>query len=265
VFGRLPNIAAPSGFNEWILHRTLYDHDPRLKTICDKLAVREFIRRCAGPEYLVPLLGVWEDPASVPWHELPRSFVLKPNHSSGLVAIVRTDAERDPVALATQAADWLKHDFFDTNFEWGYRNLPRRLLAEPLLAGPAGAPLAEAAVFTFHGKAAVIRVKTGEKLTPAERANWFDAQGRALPPLSARQTAGDYVLSANDVKIVVPLAERIAAGFSHLRVDMYLTDEGPKIGELTSYENAGLKQWTPPEWDEKLGRLWAAGAPLAKR
>jgi hypothetical protein len=261
VFGRLPNIDAPSGFNEWILHRTLYDRDPRLPVICDKLAVREFIRERAGTEFVVPLLGVWTDPASIPWETLPERFVLKPNHSSGPVALVRTDAERDPAALSARAAEWLKHDFFDVNFEWGYRNMPRRLLAEPLLTGPGGAPPAEMRILTFHGKAALIRVLTGEKRSPGWRSNWFDVEGRPMPISTASCATGDFVLATRDARRIAAIAERVSTGFSHLRVDFYLTDEGPKIGELTAYLGAGMTSWQPTEWDEKLGRLWSAGAP----
>jgi len=263
VFGRTPCLDAPSSFNEWILHRTLYDRDPRLKIICDKLAVRDFIRERAGPQFVVPLLGVWPDPASIPWDTLPRRFVLKPNHSSGPVAIVRTDTERDPAALAAKAAGWLKHDFFDINFERGYRDMPRRLLAEPLLTGPGGGPLAEAQVFTFHGVPSFIRLVTGQRRMPDRRENWFDMEGRVLP-LRATYPLGDFVLSPNDAGTVAALAERIAANFRHLRVDIHLTCSGPKVGELTPYHGAGMAKWTPPEWDEKFGRLWAAGARAEK-
>jgi hypothetical protein len=258
ALGRQPNIEAPKTYNERILHRILYDRDPRLRTICDKLAVRDFIRQHAGPEFVVPLLGVWKDPASIPWDSLPQRFVLKPNHSSGPVAVVRGDAERDPVALAAKAAEWLRQDYFDVTFEWGYRGIPRRVLAEPLLVGPGGEPLAEAQVLTFHGKAALIRVMTGDKLAPSRRANWFDVQSQALP-IRGMTPAGDFVLSASDAGIIVPVAERVAAGFSHLRVDFHLADDGPRICELTPYHLAGRAQWKPPEWDEKLGRLWGAG------
>jgi TupA-like ATPgrasp len=95
---------------------------------------------------------------------------------------------------------------------------------------------------------------------PSRRENWFDLDTRALP-LGTTCQIGDFVLSAHDARIVVPLAERVAAGFSQLRVDIHLTGEGPKIGELTAYHGAGRVPWKPPEWDEKLGRLWAAGAP----
>ncbi len=87
------------------------------------------------------------------------------------------------------------------------------------------------------------------------RDNWYDAAGVRLP-LRVKATPGDFVLSENDIRILVPVAERVSAGFSHLRVDFYLTSDGPKIGELTPYHVAGTAKWNPPEWDEKLGRLW---------
>jgi hypothetical protein len=261
AFGRLPRIDAPSGFNEWILHRMLHDRDPRLRTVCDKLAVRDFVRQHAGPEFVVPLLGSWQDPASIPWDSLPRRFVLKPNHSSGRFAIVRTDADRNPAALSAKAARWLRDDFFDANLEWGYLGMPRRLLAEPLLTGPAGEPLAEPHVYTFHGKAAYIGVLADSKLTGKRSENWFDAAGRPLSISTNEYPVGEFALSAHDAKVVVALAERVAAGFDHMRVDIWLTDEGPKIGELTPYNCAGRMRWKPPEWDEKFGRLWQAGPP----
>jgi len=262
IFGCLPSVDAPSGFNDWMLRRILYDRDPRLRTICDKLAMRDFVRERAGPDSVVPLLGIWTGPASIRWDSLPRRFVLKPNHSSGPIAIVRTEADRDPAALSAMAAKWLRHDFFDVNLEWGYRNLPRRLLAEPLLAGADGGPPVEAQVLTFQGKAALIRVIRGDKETPGRRENWFDVEGRALP-VRTRIAVGDYVLCANDARSVVALAERVAAGFSHLRVDCYITGDRPKIGELSAYMTGGRVQWKPPEWDKKLGRLWQGGAPTA--
>ncbi len=58
--GIAPRLNSPVSFNEHILHRIIYYRDPRLKVICDKLAVRDFILQHAGPEFAVPLLGVWE-------------------------------------------------------------------------------------------------------------------------------------------------------------------------------------------------------------
>ena len=100
---RPPQIDPPVTFNDHMLHRLLYDRDPRLKITNNKLAAREMIRREVGEEFLVPLLGVWKDPSEIEWHKLPERFVLKPSHLSGAVALVRTPEDRNPTALAAQA------------------------------------------------------------------------------------------------------------------------------------------------------------------
>jgi hypothetical protein len=40
----------------------LHDKNPVYTQLCDKLAVREYVSRLAGRQYLIPLLGVWENP-----------------------------------------------------------------------------------------------------------------------------------------------------------------------------------------------------------
>ena len=251
----MPRLNPPVSFNEHILHRILCDRDPRLKIICDKLTVRDFIRQHAGPEFVVPLLGVWKDPAEIDWDCLPQRFVLKPSHSSGPVAFVRNDTDRDPILLAEKGKNWLGYDFFDKSLEWGYLGIPRHLLAEPLLTSADGGPPVEVLVFTFFGKAKFIRVLTGGKLSPDLRDNWFDTAGARLP-IRLKAAPSDFVLSREEIRTLVPVAESVSADFSHLRVDFYLTGSGPKIGELTPYNSAGKERWNPPEWDEKLGRLW---------
>lgn len=253
--GLVPRLNPPVSFNEHILHRILYDRDPRLKIICDKLAVRDFIRQRVGPEFLVPVLGVWQNPSDIAWERLPQSFVLKPSHASGPVLLIPAEADRQFEDWAEQVKGWLDYDYFDISYEWGYRGIPRRLLAEPLLKGADGGPPVEVQVMTFSGKAAFIRVFSGGKLSPEMRDNWFDAKGNRLP-FRVLSTPGDYEFSEDDLKMLVPLAERVSEGFSHLRVDFYLTDVGPKIGELTAYHIAGLAQWNPLDWDEKLGQLF---------
>ena len=136
--------------------------------------------------------------------------------------------------------------------EWGYRNLPRRLLAEPLLRGPDGASLAEAQVFTFHGRAAIVRVRYGVKGIENHLAAYFDAQGNPLPMAWLRPHLAPP--PAPEVfQRLISLAESLSAGFSHLRVDFHLTADGPMVGELTTYTGAG----TIVKLDGVFGRMWA--------
>lgn len=264
IHGVAPRLDPPITFNEHILHRILFDRDPRLKVLNDKLAVRDFIRARVGEDYVVPLLGVWSDPALVEWDRLRVPFVLKPNHSCGPITYVRTESDLDRVRLTALARGWLAVDYFDTSLEWGYRNLPRRLLAEPLLRGPDGAALAEAQVFTFHGRAAIVRVRYGVKGSDDRREARFDAQGTLLPMPWLRPEL-DLRPTPEVFQRLITLAETLSAGFSHLRVDFNLTADGPMIGELTPYTGGSTHHWRHPEWNSVFGRMWAEQAPQPGR
>lgn len=264
IHGVAPRLDPPITFNEHILHRILFDRDPRLKVLNDKLAVRDFIRARVGEDYVVPLLGSWSDPALVAWDRLPVPFVLKPNHSSGPIAYVRTEAELDRARLTALARGWLAEDYFDTSMEWGYRNLPRRLLAEPLMRGPDGAALIEAQVFTFHGRAAMLRVLVGLKGSDERREVCFDARG-VLVPQTTSLLQSEVRIEPELFDRLIALAETLGAGFSHLRVDFNLTADGPMIGELTPYTGGSTHHWRHPEWNGVFGRMWAEQAPQPGR
>jgi hypothetical protein len=261
IHGVAPRLDPPVTFNEHILHRILFDRDPRLKVLNDKLAVREFIRARVGEDYVVPLLGVWRDPALVEWDRLPMPFVLKPNHSSGPIAYVRTEEDLDRVRLTALARSWLAEDYFDQSMEWGYRNLPRRLLAEPLMRKADGAASDEAQVFTFHGRVTILRVRYGVKGSDDRREACFDAQGTLLPLVWIGPQI-DLRPTPEVFQRLITLAETLSAGFSHLRVDFHLTADGPMVCELTTYTGGGTIRARHPDWDSALGRMWAEQAQL---
>ena len=255
-FGVFPRLHPPESFNERILHRIIYDRDPKLRIVSDKLAVRAFIEERVGKEYVVPLLGVWERPKEITWQVLPERFVLKPNHASGLLAIVDRSDGLDIEKLTVEAEEWLAYDFFDRSLEWGYRGLPRRILAEPFLHAPDGEAAPEAQVYTFSGKAALINILVGVKRTPQRRSCWFDVTGRQVAIKKRVVPYGEFQLSNRDRQNMVAVAEQVCQDFSSLRVDFFMAIGGLKIGELTAYTHSGINPWEPPELDEKLGQLW---------
>jgi hypothetical protein len=246
----------PVTFSEHLIHRILFDRDPRLKILSDKLAVRAMIEARVGAGYLVPLLGVWNTVADIEWEELPSSYALKPNHGSGMASIVLDSKVADRRALEAEARAWLASDYFDVAFEWGYKDLPRVIMAETLLIGPDGGPPIEVQVMTFHGKAVLMRVLTGKKGKGTRLGNWFDAHGVEQNLRSRGVPTGCYRLDPGLAHELAGLAARAAVGFAHLRVDFYVTAEGLKIGELTSYHAGGLLHWSDPRYNEMLGRCW---------
>lgn len=60
---------------------------PLQTIVSDKYAVREYAAEKIGTEYLIPLLGVWDNFEKIDFDKLPEQFVLKCNHDSGGLAI----------------------------------------------------------------------------------------------------------------------------------------------------------------------------------
>ena len=67
----------PKRYTEKIQWRKLYDRNPIYSRLTDKYAVRKWVEKKIGSEYLIPLLGVWESFDEIDFDSLPNSFVLK--------------------------------------------------------------------------------------------------------------------------------------------------------------------------------------------
>jgi TupA-like ATPgrasp len=257
AFGQPPRLNPPVGYNEHMIHRLLYDRDPTLKIICDKIAVKKFVAERAGVQYTVPLLGAWRRAEQITWDSLPESFVLKPNQTSGPFILVENRATMDIPALTAEVKSWLRKGSFIRDSEWCYKGIPRRVMAEPLLRGPGGQEL-EVQVFTFHGRAALVELLTGRKFTDERYMGWFDVNGRQLALAIKTAKKAPMKLDPALRRQVIPVAEAVSAGMSFLRVDFLVTAEGPRVGELTPYPWAGHAYWLDAKMDEMMGRVFAS-------
>lgn len=258
--GRWPNPVRPRSFNEHVLHSLIFRRDPLQARVSDKLELRAVVRERTGQDLCVPLLGAWDDPAGLArdWDRLPDAFILKPNHASGWLHVVRDRAAADRDYVVALADWWLRNSFYDRSREWVYRRIRPRLLAEPLLPAPPGEDgPRNYRCFTFGGRLGVLRThgtRDGRDL----EAN-CDAAGRALPVHLNNGPAQPIDPPAPDLlRALRDLAERLAVGTDFLRVDLYDTPQGLLVGELTPFPNAGALPFHPPAWDRWLGAVWRA-------
>ena len=75
------NLKNPRSFNEKIVWKKIYDRNPLLPVITDKVRVRYYIKEILGEkqatEILIPLLYVTDQPETIPFEKLPHNFIIK--------------------------------------------------------------------------------------------------------------------------------------------------------------------------------------------
>lgn len=254
----LPAIARPRTFSEYIHHRKLYDHDPRLPVFADKVRAKAEIAALLGDEWVTPSLWVGDAPEAIPFDDLPAGYVLKANHGTNMNFVARPGVPVDRDAARKLAAHWLGNDFGKLHREWAYRHIPRKLLVEPLLAD--GAPLVDYKFYVFGGKIGFIDVKLGRDDYATQTCAMMDAGWRRLP-----FRYGQHPDHPTDpppppsLDRLVAAAERVGALFDFVRVDFYDIAGEPRFGETTFYPSAGLSRFTPDRFDAYFGSLIPRG------
>ena len=264
VIGRELHLDPPVLYSEKIQWLKLHDKNPLYPTLCDKLAAREFVRQRVGEEHVIDLLGVWERAEQIDFATLPEQFVLKCTHDSGSAIVCRDRSTFDPLAARTKLHRKLRRNYSLAGREWPYRDVPRRILAEHFLTGSDGAQAEEYKFFCFHGTVRLLLICTNHE-------NRYAGNYTYLPDFSlfpVYQSILDEPEDPNRIRPqryeeMIQIAERISAGFVHMRVDLYDTKDGIKVGELTLHSSSGLSQTMTERGDRYLGECMDLDSMIA--
>ena len=257
-FGSELNLVNPETFNEKMQWLKLYDRDPLLTLMVDKHAVKAYVSPLIGEEHVIPTLGVWTSPDNIDFSALPDRFVLKCNHTSGEGLILcrdKTRLNREKAIRELKKA--MKDDYYLTYREWPYKDVPRKIIAEPYMEDlPAAAlgldTLPVYKILCFEGEPRIIQTIQNDK-TPHETIDYFDPDWKLLPfrqnyPNSTVPTARPKRLSE-----MLEIAEKLSSGFHFLRVDLYEINGEIYFSEFTFFSDAGFAPFEPEEWNRILG------------
>ena len=131
--GKKLHLKHPRTFNEKLQWLKLYDRRSEYTVMVDKVKAKEYVALKIGEEYIIPTLGVWEDPDEIDFDALPNQFVLKCNHSSGGLCICTDKSQLDISKVKEDLRKGLRDNYYLHGREWPYKNVPRRILAEKFM------------------------------------------------------------------------------------------------------------------------------------
>ncbi|MDE5876444.1 MAG: glycosyl transferase [Muribaculaceae bacterium] len=256
--GKWPNLKNPKTFNEKLQWLKLNDRKPEYTIMVDKIEAKKWVADKIGEEYIIPTLGVWEKAEDIDFDSLPDQFVLKTNHDSGRVVICKDKSVLEKDQIKKEMSLSLKRDFYSAGREWPYKNVKRRILAEELLKSKTEnceESITDYKFMCFNGKVKCSFVCTERRSKGGVKVTFFDNEWKRLPFTRHYPASTKELPKPINLKKMIELAEILSKGTKFLRVDFYEVNGAVYFSELTFYPGCGYEEFTPEEFDIKLGNL----------
>lgn len=251
------NLDNPITFNEKLQWLKLYNRRRVFSKMVDKYEVKSYVAEKIGSQYIVPTLGVWDNVDEIDFDDLPNSFVLKCTHDSGGVVVCRSKIDFDCSKARLILNKNLGIDFYKQLREWPYKYVKPRVLAEEFLEDNEDGELRDYKLYTFNGKVKYMLLASNRQSKTEELAfDYFDNAGNHLNLVNHWHPNAKVVphLPKNYLKMI-ELAEILAEGIPHVRVDFYEANGNIFFGELTFFDMGGFLRLHPDDWDKQWGDL----------
>lgn len=253
--GKKLNLDNPKTYNEKIQWLKLYDRRPLYTSMVDKYAVKKYVSERIGQEYIIPELGVWDHPEDIDFDKLPNQFVLKVTHDSGGLVICKDKSKLDIAKAEKKLKNSLKRNYYALHREWPYKDVKRRIIAEAYMEDLKTSELRDYKFFCFNGKVKMMFVATGRQNANDEtRFDFFDEKYNHLDLINGHPNADVLPECPKTFDTMKLLAEKLADGIPHVRVDFYEVNGKIYFGEMTFFHWSGFVPFQPESWDYTMGR-----------
>jgi len=236
--GRFANLQHCQDFNDRIQWLKLFDQTVDHVRCSDKVGIRSYVQERVGSKYLTSLYQVTSCVEKIEWELLPNSFVIKTNHDSGTVILVRDKDALDKRAAKKRLETSLQNVYGVESGEWAYALIKPQILVEELIhSNNDGLP----ADYKFHcvdgeikwlqfiydrgqNTKEVIVSRTGQPLDCQFDHKMVSTRDFRKPP---------------DWENLCAVAEALAKGWKYVRIDLYLSGSRIYVGEMTFFPLEG--------------------------
>lgn len=249
------NWKSPQTYNEKIQWLKIYGRTDENRIMADKYLVKEYVSKKIGKEYVIPLLGVWDNENEIDFEKLPNRFVLKCNQNSGTGMVVCKDKsllDIDKVKKGLRKG--LKEDYYSISREYAYKDIPRKIIAEEYVEDNKTKELRDYKFFCFNGDPKIMFIASGRsKGEHNVTFDFYDMDFNHLPFTNGHPNASFMIEKPDGFEEMKELSKKLSQGIPHVRVDFYEANGRIYFGEFTFSHWGGLKPFDPEEWDYKLG------------
>lgn len=242
IMGYKLDLDNPQTFNEKLQWLKLYDRNPEYTKMVDKYEVREYIKEKLGGEYLIPLLGVYDNFDDIDFSNLPNQFVIKCNHDSGGLVISKDKGNLNIEETRKKINRSLKKNYYYAGREWPYKNVKPRIIIEEYMEDKIDKELIDYKLYAFNGKVDYV-MACFDRFNGGPKFIYFDKNWNIKKSFS-----NDGMKYGDSIKLRKPknldkmfeFASLLSKNIPFVRVDFYEVNGKLYFGELTFFPSSGF-------------------------
>lgn len=252
--GKKLNLNNPKTFNEKLQWLKLNNRKKEYTAMVDKYEVRKYIAETIGEEYLIPILGIYDNFDQINFDNLPNQFVLKCTHDSGGLIICKDKSSFDIDTARKKINKHLKKNYYYLHREWPYKNVRPRIICEKYMEDKSGNDLMDYKYMCFNGKVKCTFVCLNRSSSTGLNIDIYDRDWGLMPFRRSSHLNSDTKKNRpQNYEKMVELAEKLSQDLQFIRVDFYEVNGLIYFGELTFYPGSGYEQFYPDLYDDRLG------------
>lgn len=258
LFGKQINWSNPTNLNEKINFLAFHTDTSIWTTLSDKYLVRDYLISKGLDCVLPKLYGFWKDPKTIDFNSLPDRFVLKCNHDSGSVVLVKNNELCSSDEIKGFFEKRISRPFGIISAEPHYIGIDRLVIAEEFLENTSefSDSLVDYKFWSFNGiteyclvcyntmnwnnkKSGIFEVKTW-KLIKDKMQNHMKFPTVDIPKPACLNEMLEIVFC-------------LTKDFPQCRVDLYESNNKVYFGELTFTSGCGRIKNYSSEFLKELG------------
>jgi len=243
TYHRYPNLKNPKNLIEKIYWMQLHTDTTMWTKCADKFAMRDYVKDCGYENYLPKNYGKWYNAADIDFNILPTEFVLKTNNGCGTVLLVSDKNTLDLKATRKKLQRWLNVPYGWAGGQLHYTRIKPCILAEELLhqddvqKSITSQSMVDYKVWCLNGVPECILVVYNRIKKVNYKLDMYNTNWGRIPnslKLTSHFTGKEEIFPRPAcLEEMLEIASKLSNPFPEVRVDFYVINNKPIIGELT--------------------------------
>lgn len=243
------DIKNPKTLNEKINFIKYFERNPLAPIVADKIAVRDYVEKKIGNQYLVPLIAVFDRPEQIDFSILPQQFVMKLNNGSGFNLICTDKSKLDQQQIIRNFTKAYQKDIYVASREWHYREIKPKILVEKML----GENINDYKIFCTKLRGPAFIQVDVDRFRSHKR-NVYDLDWNLKQLEYVYSNSQDLIHKPKSLLEMIQLAKQLSSEFTLSRIDFYEVNEKIFFGEITLHPEGGVGPLDSYRSDLEIGQ-----------